>query len=88
MTGMVALSQIVYTSIVGILMLMAAVEWILWFASFLHGLVKVYQKAEHWSIRLLCFIVGTSFTVIRYVSSSLKSLCTQHDQHHMARELG
>lgn len=52
-------------------MLMACVEWILWVVSFLHGLLKVYQKAEHWSIRVLCFVVGIVFVTLRYACPRL-----------------
>ena len=57
--------QIVYLSIVGPLMLAAIFEWILWLAAFLYCLVKVYQKADHWSIRVLAVTMIVLFTLIR-----------------------
>ncbi|KFA73616.1 hypothetical protein S40288_02591 [Stachybotrys chartarum IBT 40288] len=61
------LSDIVYTSIVGVLMLMACLEWLLWLSAFLYCLVKAYQKAEHWSIRALCLLVGSAFVLLRLI---------------------
>lgn len=46
-------------------MLMAALEWFLWLVAFVYGLVKVFQKAEHWSIRALCLVVGVIFVLLR-----------------------
>lgn len=57
--------QIVYLSIVGPLMLAAVFEWILWLAAFLYCLVKVYQKADHWSIRVLAVTMIVLFTLFR-----------------------
>lgn len=48
-------------------MLAALLEWFLWIAAFLYCLVKVFQKAEHWSIRVLAIIIGIFFTLLRYV---------------------
>lgn len=50
---------------------MACLEWFLWLAAFVYCLVKVFQKSEHWSIRVLCVIVGTAFVLLRYVSSDV-----------------
>jgi chitin synthase len=57
--------QIVYVSIMGTVMLAAFLEWFLWLAAFLYCLVKVYQKAEHWSIRLLAAVMMILFTALR-----------------------
>lgn len=57
--------QIVFTSIVGVVMLMACLEWFLWLAAFIYCLIKVFRKSEHWSINVLCIIVGTSFAILR-----------------------
>lgn len=46
-------------------MLMACLEWFLWLAAFLYCLVKVFQKSEHWSINMLCILVGTAFVLLR-----------------------
>ena len=48
-------------------MLMACLEWFLWLAAFTYCLFKVFQKAEHWSIRVLCILVGLAFVLLRYV---------------------
>lgn len=58
--------QIVYVSIMGAVMLAAFLEWFLWLAAFLYCLIKVFQKAEHWSIRLLATIMMIGFTLLRY----------------------
>ena len=60
-------SQIVYTAIVGVVMLAALLEWFLWIAAFLYCLGKVFVKAEHWTVRVLAVLVGTAFTLLRYV---------------------
>lgn len=56
-----------YTAIVGVVMLMACLEWFLWLAAFTYCLFKVFRKAEHWSIRVLCVLVGLAFALLRYV---------------------
>lgn len=45
---------------------MALLEWFLWVAAFLYCLVKVYQKAENTSIKVLAIIVMILFTALRY----------------------
>jgi hypothetical protein len=62
--------QIIYTAIVGFLMLAAILEWFLWIAAFMYCLVKVFQKAEHWTVRILAIIVGTAFCLLRYQTGS------------------
>lgn len=64
-------AQIVYTAIVGFVMLMACLEWLLWFAAFVYCFIKAYIKAEHWSIRVLCLFVGSAFALLRYVSLAM-----------------
>ncbi|KAB5572347.1 BcCHSVII, class VII chitin synthase [Coniochaeta sp. 2T2.1] len=59
--------DIVYTSIVGLVMIAAVLEWFLWIAAFLYCLVKVFQKAEHWTVRILSLIVGTAFLLLRCI---------------------
>ncbi|EXK91658.1 chitin synthase [Fusarium oxysporum f. sp. raphani 54005] len=61
------LENVIYTSIVGVVLLMACLEWFLWLAAFVYCLVKVFQKAEHWSINVLCIIVGTAFVLLRVI---------------------
>jgi chitin synthase len=46
-------------------MVAAFLEWFLWLAAFLYCLVKVYQKAEHWSVKLLAAVVSIVFTAMR-----------------------
>ncbi len=48
-------------------MLAALLEWFLWIAAFLYCLGKVFVKAEHWTVRVLAVLVGTVFTLLRYV---------------------
>lgn len=57
--------QIVYTAIVGSFMIAALLEWFLWLGAFLYCLLKVYQKAEHWSVKILAVIVAIVFTLLR-----------------------
>lgn len=46
-------------------MLAALFEWMLWLAAFLYCFVKVYQKADHWTIKLLAVIMAVLFTLLR-----------------------
>jgi len=46
-------------------MLAALFEWILWLLAFLYCLVKVYQKAEDLSTRILAVILMIFFTLLR-----------------------
>lgn len=55
----------VYLAVVGPLMLAAAFEWILWLAAFLYCLIKVYLKADHWSIKVLAAVMIVLFTLFR-----------------------
>ncbi|KAJ5664034.1 hypothetical protein N7507_004765 [Penicillium longicatenatum] len=57
--------DIVYLAIVGPFMLAAAFEWVLWLAAFIYCLIKVYQKADHWSIRVLAVLMIFLFTALR-----------------------
>ena len=61
----------------GFVLSAAALEWFLWLAAFLYCLVKVFKKAEHWTIRLLAVIMIISFTALRSVmqtQSTIESL--------------
>ncbi len=58
--------QIVYTAVVGSVMIAAFLEWFLWLGAFLYCLIKVYQKAEHWSVAVLAVVVGIVFTLLRF----------------------
>ena len=50
----------------GTVMLAAFLEWFLWLAAFIYCLVKVFQKAEHYTIRLLAIVMIIMFTLLRY----------------------
>lgn len=55
----------------GTVMIAAFLEWFLWLAAFLYCLVKVFQKAEHWTIRLLAVVMMIGFTLLRYFVETL-----------------
>ncbi|KAJ5682311.1 hypothetical protein N7462_005476 [Penicillium macrosclerotiorum] len=57
--------DIVYLAIVGPLMLAAAFEWILWLAAFIYCLIKVYHKADHWTIKVLAVVNIILFSLLR-----------------------
>jgi chitin synthase len=46
-------------------MLVAFFEWFLWLAAFLYCLVKVFQKAEETSTKVLAIIMIIAFTALR-----------------------
>lgn len=50
-------------------MLAAFFEWLLWLAAFVYCLVKVYQKADHWSVRVLAVVMAILFILLRQVMS-------------------
>ena len=54
----------------GFVLSAAALEWFLWLAAFLYCLVKVFKKAEHWTIRLLAVIMIFGFTALRLVKQT------------------
>ncbi|KAK3352351.1 chitin synthase-domain-containing protein [Lasiosphaeria hispida] len=60
-------SEIVYTAIVGVVMIAAFLEWFLWIAAFMYCLWKVFIKAEHWTVRVLAFMVGLAFLSLRCI---------------------
>ncbi|KAJ5574922.1 hypothetical protein N7450_008821 [Penicillium hetheringtonii] len=62
-----ATKDIVYLSIVGPVMLAAAFEWVLWLAAFIYCLIKVYQKADHWSIQVMAVVMLFLFSLLRLV---------------------
>ena len=49
----------------GPVMLAAFLEWFLFIAAFNYCLVKVFKKAEHWSIRFLALLMMFFFTILR-----------------------
>jgi chitin synthase len=46
-------------------MLAAFLEWFLWVAAFMYCLVKVFQKAETWGIKLLALVMMILFFAFR-----------------------
>ncbi|PYH48462.1 chitin synthase D [Aspergillus saccharolyticus JOP 1030-1] len=74
--------DIIYVSILGPLLIAALLEWILFLAAFIYCLVKVYRKADHWSIRVLAIVMivlftllrGVFFPITRYFSMKLTSI--------------
>lgn len=60
--------------------MMAFLEWFLWLAAFLYCIFKAFKKAEHWSIKMLCIVVGFAFFLMRYVASD-GALCVLADNH-------
>ncbi|KKA31124.1 hypothetical protein TD95_000606 [Thielaviopsis punctulata] len=57
--------EIVYSAVMGVVMLVALVEWVLWVTVFSYCLTQVFRKAEHWTIRVLCVTIGCSFWIMR-----------------------
>lgn len=47
-------------------MVAALLEWILWLSAFLYCLVRVFQKAESSSIRVLAIVIMVLFSILRY----------------------
>jgi chitin synthase len=50
-------------------MLAALMEWFLWVAAFTYCLIKVYQKADTWTIRVLAVIILVLFFALRSVTN-------------------
>ncbi|KAK4204107.1 family 2 putative glycosyltransferase [Triangularia verruculosa] len=61
------INEIVYTAIVGLIMVAAFLEWFLWIAAFMYCLWKVFVKAEHWTVRFLAVLVGIAFVLLRFI---------------------
>lgn len=59
--------KIVYTAIVGVVMLAAVLEWFLWIGAFMYCLWKVFRKSEHWTVNVLAVIIAVAFLLLRYV---------------------
>ncbi|OXV07955.1 hypothetical protein Egran_04284 [Elaphomyces granulatus] len=57
--------DIAYIAVISPVMLAAFLEWFLWLSAFLYCLVKVFQKADHWSIKVLAVIMMVLFTGFR-----------------------
>src|SRR2546430_6666412 len=65
--GLTILCQIIYTSLIGLPVLMAFVEWILWFLGFIACLFTVLKKAHNWSTRIMAILMMLIFTLLRFV---------------------
>ncbi|KAJ9131157.1 Chitin synthase D [Pleurostoma richardsiae] len=59
--------DVIYTVIVGVVMIAAFLEWFLWLAAFIYCLWKVFRKAEHWTVSVLAVVVGLAFVLLRCV---------------------
>ena len=46
-------------------MVAALLEWFLWLAAFVYCLAKAFQKAEHWTTRVLAVVMGFLFVGLR-----------------------
>lgn len=72
-------------------MLAALLEWLLWLAAFMYCLIKVFQKAETASIKVLAVVMMILFTLLRWVQKfkirgnptdwSQSNLLAHHDRH-------
>ncbi|KAI7267636.1 TPR-like protein [Hortaea werneckii] len=65
-----AVKDIIYVGVVGIIMLAALLEWILWLLAFLYCLCKAFQKADgqqRWSTRILAVFNIVFFACMRCV---------------------
>ncbi len=79
---MLTSKQIIYTGIVGGVMLAALLEWILWLSAFTYCLVQAFKKAEHWSNMVLAVVVGVVFVGLRYEHPSLMPHTLRCDMAH------
>lgn len=57
--------EIVYVSLVGPVLLAAVLEWFLWLAAFFYCLLKAFQKANHWSQRVLAVMIAVVLLIFR-----------------------
>lgn len=55
----------------GFVLSAAFLEWFLWLAAFLYCLVKVWQKAEHWTVKLMAALMMIAFTGLRCATLGL-----------------
>jgi len=53
-------------SILGPFAVLAIFEWFLWLSCFSYCLAKTYQKADHWTSKVLSGVMLFSFFVFRY----------------------
>ncbi|KAL3449433.1 chitin synthase-domain-containing protein [Aspergillus insuetus] len=59
------LGQIIFVATISPFMLAAFIEWALFIAAFIYCLAKVYQKADHWSIKTLAIAMMIIFSILR-----------------------
>ncbi|KAL2824877.1 chitin synthase-domain-containing protein [Aspergillus cavernicola] len=59
--------DVIFIATISPFMLAAFIEWVLFLAAFVYCLVKVYQKADHWSIKTLAVAMIIIFSVLRGV---------------------
>ncbi|KAL4780848.1 chitin synthase-domain-containing protein [Aspergillus varians] len=57
--------DIIFIATISPFMVAAFLEWALFLAAFIYCLVKVYQKADHWSIKALSVSMIIVFSVLR-----------------------
>lgn len=58
-------SQIIFVATISPFMIAAFIEWVLFLAAFIYCLVRVYQKADHWSIKTLAVSMIVVFSALR-----------------------
>lgn len=64
------MKDIVYVSVVGLVMLAALLEWVLWLMAFLYCLANAYRKADDeakWSTRILAVLNMIVFVAMRAI---------------------
>ncbi|RMZ74724.1 hypothetical protein DV737_g5801, partial [Chaetothyriales sp. CBS 132003] len=59
--------DVVYLACVAPILLAALLEWFLWLAAFAYCFCKAYQKADHWSQRLLAVVLMAVVLLFRAV---------------------
>ncbi|KAL4934638.1 chitin synthase D [Aspergillus undulatus] len=57
--------DIIFIATISPFMIAAFIEWVLFLAAFIYCLAKVYQKADHWSIRFLAVTMIIIFSALR-----------------------
>ncbi|KAF3768173.1 family 2 glycosyltransferase [Cryphonectria parasitica EP155] len=62
-----AVKDIVYTAIVGLVMLAALLEWFLWIGAFMYCLWKVFRKSEHWTVNILAVLISVGFLLLSQI---------------------
>jgi chitin synthase len=59
-------------------MLAAFFEWVLWLGAFIYCLVKVYTKADYWSIRVMAVVMIVLFSLTRYACQTSDGYGSYH----------